>query len=214
MLYLSKIKNIYYSLIVVGLYVILIITYNHIFVSETYLSQWYEGVFTRTQIQESISIVKKWEWSIIVLNIMLVLIKILCVAVCLYLGLFFFSNLNNTYKISFNVALKAEIVYIVYFIVRLLWYQFVHIPESIEELQVMPLSIMSFFDPVTVEPWLIYPLNILNIFEIFYIWLLSALMAVAIQTKFRKAFELVFVSYGTGLLLLMAAQMFFILNNI
>jgi len=213
MLHVLKMRKFYFSIFIVGLYVIVSVINNHIFISETTLLQWYDGILTRVQIQESISIVKKWEWGIIALNIMLVLIKIACIAACLYLGLFFFSNQNNAYTISFNIALKSEIVFVSYYIVRLLWYQFIHIPESIEEFQIMPLSLMSFFDPVAIEPWLVYPLNTLNIFEIFYILMLTALMAVAIHVKFRKAFELVFVSYGAGLLLLMVAQMFLILNN-
>ena len=149
----------------------------------------------------------------ILLNVLLVFIRIVCVSICLYLGLFFFSNPDdNAYKISFNVTLKAEVVFVVHTIVRIVWYGAIHIPQSLEELQVLPLSLMHFFDPVIIDPWLIYPLNTLNIFEVLYFLMLSALLSVAVQIKFRKAFDLVFVSYGAGLLLLIVAQMFLILN--
>ena len=213
MLNLLKIKNVYYLPVIIGLYITYSIIYNHIFISETIWLQWYDGILNQTQIQETISFVKKWEWSIVLLNVSLIFIKITFVAVFLYLGLFFFLNRDNAYKVSFNVALKSEILYVVYLFLRLLWYTFVHAPESLEEMQIMPLSLMIFFDPETIEAWLIYPLNTLNLFEILYIWMLSASMSVAVQINFRKAFELVFVSYGTGLLLLMATQMFLILNN-
>ena len=209
-------KKINSLLLIVAIYVILSLISNYIFVSYTILSQWYEGILTQTQIHETVTIAKKWEWGIILLNVLIVFIRISFVSSCLYLGLFFFFekyNSFNSYKISFNVALKAEIVLLLYSIVRLLWFGIIHIPESPEEMNVMPLSLMHFFDPATIEPWLIYPLNTFNVFEVFYVWMLSALMAVAIQTKFRKAFEIVFVSYGAGLLLLMVAQMFLILNN-
>jgi hypothetical protein len=210
---LFKIKNIYFSILIIGLYIVLNIIYNHVFLTETFFSQWYEGILTRTQIQENFAFVRKWEWAMVLLNALLIIIRITCVAVCLYLGLFFFSNQNHKYNISFNIALKAEIVFVVYAIVRLVWFRFINMPESPEEMQVAPLSLMYFFDPFFIEPWLIYPLNTLNVFEVLYFLMLSALMAVAVQIKFRKAFELVFVSYGAGLLLLMVAQMFLILNN-
>jgi len=213
MLHLIKIKEIYCLIFIVGLYVIVNIIHNYTFMTESFLSQWYEGVFTRTQIQETLSFIKKWESVVIALNILLIFIKIACVAACLYLGLFFFSNQHHAYKTSFNIAIKAEIVFVVYSFVRLLWFSFVHLPESLEEMQIWPLSLMHFFDPATIEPWLIYPLNTINLFEIVYILLLSALTAAAIQIKFRKAFDLVFVSYGSGLLLLIVLQMFLILNN-
>ena len=210
---LLELKQMYYLTLFMLFYAIISVIHNHIFVSETLLSQWYEGILTQTQIQEAISFSKKWEWGIVALNILLILIRMGCVTACLYLGLFFFSNQNNIYKISVNVALKAEIIFVVYCIVRLFWYKFIYMPESAEEMQVMPLSLMVFFDPLSIEPWLIYPLNTLNIFEVLYFFLLAGLTTVAVKIKFRKAFELVFVSYGAGLLLLMVAQMFLILNN-
>jgi hypothetical protein len=181
--------------------------------SETFLLKWYEGIATTAQIQELLSMVKKLEWGIVLFNVLIVFSKITYVTLCLYLGLFFFSNQNNSYKISFNIALKAEIIFVLCNIVRLLWNGVIRIPESIEEFQVTPLSLMCFFDPTIIEPWLSYSLNTFNIFEVFYILILSALMAVAIQVKFRKAFEIVFISYGFGLLLLITTQMFLILYN-
>jgi hypothetical protein len=207
-----KINTFYYSILLIGLYIIISIIYNHAFVTETYLSQLYEGILSKTQILESVSFVKKWEWGIVLLNVVFVFIKIIFVATCLYLGLFFF-NQNYSFKISFNIALKAEIIFVLYTIIRLLWIGFIYTPESIEEMQIMPLSLMHFFDPTKIESWLVYPLNTINVFEVIYIWMLSSLVAVAIKTNFRKAFDLVFVSYGAGLLLLIVAQMFFILNN-
>ena len=207
-----KINTFYYSLLLIGLYIIISIIYNYAFVTETYLSQLYEGILSKTQILESIYFAKKWEWGIVLLNVVFVFIKIIFVAICLYLGLFFF-NKNYPFKISFNIALKAEIIFVLYAIVRLVWISFIHTPEAIEEMQIMPLSLMHFFDPAKIDSWLVYPLNTINIFEVIYIWMLSALMAVAIKTNFRKAFDLVFVSYGAGLLLLIVVQMFFILNN-
>ena len=213
MSYLLKIGKIYYLLFIVSLYVILNIVFNHVFMSESFVSQWYEGVLSQIQIQEAISFFSKWEWTMIIFNIILIFIKILSVSACLYIGTFFFLNQNNPYKIYFNITLKAEIVFVCVFIVRILWLRFINLPESLAEIHVWPLSLMYFFNPETIEPWLIYPLNTLNVFELLYICMLSALMAVVIKIKFRKAFDLVFMSYGAGLLLLMVAQMFLILNN-
>ena len=213
MLYVLKIRYFFYSIFIIGLYLVVSVISNHFFLTETYFSQWYEGILSQKQVHDVLAFAKKWEWGIFLINILLIFIKISCVSVCLYLGLFFFSNHKNAFNIVFNVALKAEFVFVAYSFVRLLWYILVHKPESFEELQVMPLSLMHFFDPITIEPWLIFPLNTLNIFEILYVLMLSALMAKAIQVKFRKAFDLVFVSYGSGLLLLIVVQMFLILNN-
>jgi len=77
----------------------------------------------------------------------------------------------------------------------MLWFGFIRIPESPEAMQVMPLSLMHFFNPAIIEPWLVYSLNTLNVFEVFYILLLTALMAVAVQIKFRKVFEIIFEKF-------------------
>ena len=213
MLGLYKINSYYYAMIIIGLCAITHITYIHIFVSESFYAQWYEGVLTQTQILESISRFRTYEWLFVLLNVLFIFIKIALVAVCLFLGMFFFSNQSHTYKTAFKIALKAEIVFVIQFMVRLLWMLFIKTPEIVEDMRVMPLSLMSFFDPVTIEPWLKYSLNTLNVFEVIYIWMLSALTAGALQTRFRQAFKPVMVSYGAGLALLMATNMFLILNN-
>ena len=208
-----KIRILYYLLFIFCLYVVVNIAFNYIILSESFISQWYEGIITQMQIQEAISFLKKWEWTMILINIIIVFIKILSVSGCIYIGILFFLNKEYTYKISFNIALKAEIVFVFFVIIRLLWLRFVNIPESLEEINICPLSLMQFFDIAKIEPWLLYPLNTFNVFEVLYVWMLSSLMAVALQVKFRKAFEIVFVSYGAGLLLLIVTQMFLILNN-
>ena len=210
---LLKIDLFYYSIIIIGLYVVFSLLFNHLFISETILTRWYEGDYSHAQVQSIIDFTKKWEWGFPVLNVVIVFIRIGFVTTCLFLGLFFFTNHFNSHKISFNIVLKSEFVFVLYTIVRVIWFGFIYIPDCIEAWQVAPLSLMHFFDPAIIETWLIYPLNTINVFEVLYIWMLSALMAVAIQTTFRKAFEIVFVSYGAGLLLLIVAQMFIILNS-
>ena len=213
MLQLYKIKIVYFSILIMCLYTILCLIYNYVFLSETLFLQWFEGVMTQEQILSTISFFKKWEWGSILINILIIFIKITYVASCIFLGLFFYFEQHDAFKISFNIALKAEIVFVFYLIVRIIWFGVINIPESLEAIQVWPLSLMSFFDPNTTDQWLIYPLNTLNIFEVLYMLMLSALLATAIKIKFRKAFDLVFVSYSAGILLLIVAQMFFILNN-
>jgi len=208
-----KLRNKYYSIFIICLYVILIIIYNSLFFSENLFSQLYEGILTKKQIHASISLVKKWEWALILMNLLVVFLRISFVASFLYLGIFFFSNQSKVFNIALNCALKAEIVFVINAIFRLFWFVLLNTPESPDRMQVMPLSLMHFFDPTVIEPWLIYPLNTLNVFEVIYFWMLSALLAVAIQVKLRKAFEIVFSSYGAGLLLLMVVQMFLIMNN-
>jgi hypothetical protein len=210
---LLKINNPVFIISIAVLYIAFCLIYNHLFLTEGILSQWYEGLLNMSQIQESIASARKWEWAIIFFNILYVFIRVSCVAGCLYLGLFFLAEGHHTYSTTLNIALKTEIVCLTYSVLRLCWYQFIEMPESMEAFQVMPLSLMCFFDPLVIEPWLIYPLNTLNLFEIFYVLLLAGLMATAVKTKFGKALELVFISYGSGILLVMVTQMFIILNN-
>jgi hypothetical protein len=186
--------------------------YNSL-ITEPYINQLYENIFTKEKLNAFYQTIKKWEWLSISINLALFVIKILFVSICLYCGLFLLSDYNKPYNICFNIAIKSEFVFVIYVLYKILQYHIGKLPESIEELQVMPLSLMTFFDPALIEPWLIYPLNTLNLFEVLYVLMLSALMAVAIQVKFGKAFDLVFVSYGAGLLLMMVAQMFLILNQ-
>jgi len=62
------------------------------------------------------------------------------------------------------------------------------------------------------DPWLIYPLQVLNLFELTYIIYLSYQIGQLTQTNTDNGLKIVGYSYVTALFLWIAVVMFFTLN--
>lgn len=197
----------YFGLVFFGF--ILIWANAYFLVSESLYFNSLSDQFTYDQIQELLDKGKKWEWLGYVLIPLIYLIKCSLVALCLSIGLFLFIN-DFLFKKMFTVAVFAEFVFIVPAIIKLLWFLFVQTDYTLRDLQLFyPLSAISLFDNTALEPWLMYPLQVLNVFEIVY-WVI---LAWGISREFpdfnlSRSMNLVATSYGSGLLIWIAVVMF------
>lgn len=76
-----------------------------------------------------------------------------------------------------------------------------------------PLSALNLFDYEQVEPWLLYPLQVLNVFELLYWFALAyGITRVLPEYDLGRAMGLVLSSYGVGLLVWVATVMFLTLT--
>lgn len=124
--------------------------------------------FTYEQIENLLVKGKKWEWLGYVLLPFVYLLRCALVASCLSLGFFFMSNRFEFGKM-FQVAVQAEFVLLIPAVLKIGWFLFIQTNYSLQDLQTFyPLSVLSIFDHTTLEPWLLYPLQVLNVFEVVY----------------------------------------------
>ena len=146
---------------------------------------------TSEQIQKILSIREKWQW--------------------VQYALFF--NEEIPYKRLFHMALLGESIFLFVPILKLCWFYFFQPDFSLEDLQYFyPLSLSNIIGPKTVATWLIYPLQIANIFEVVYFLFLSIQIDKAIGSTTEKGLNIVGCGYGVGLLLWVVGVMFFTLN--
>lgn len=78
--------------------------------------------------------------------------------------------------------------------------------------QFYPLSYINFLDIENIEPWLIYPLQTINLFEIAYFFVLVYGVHKLLKNNYWKSFEITAASYGTGLVIWLGLVMFLTLN--
>lgn len=188
--------------------------YGFHFLSETILisDALYFNAFaeqlTYEQIEALISQGKKWVWVSYIIIPTLTLLKLTLVSSCLSIGLYFFTN-QFLFKSVFGVVLIAEFIFLMPALLKIIWFSIIQTDYSLQDLRFFyPLSALNFFDYTQVEIWLIYPLQLLNVFELLYWLVLAKGVNQLIERNFVKSFELVLVSYGTGLLLWVAVIMF------
>lgn len=169
--------------------------------------------FSYEEINELINEGRKFEWISFPLILIISLLKISLVTFCLSLGIFFTSNRFEVRRM-FNVTAKAEFIFLAPSFIKLLWFLFIQTSYTLQDFQYFaPLSALSIFDAQTLEPWLVYPLQVLNIFELIY-WIALAyfLTKELPELDMNRSMTVVMSSYGTGLVIWVALVMFLTLT--
>lgn len=160
---------------------------------------------------------KKWWWLAYVITPVFVGVKVLLVAFCLnFLKLF---DLPKIDEIKFSdflfLAILAESVFIIGGFYKFIYFYWINTNYTLEDVQTYyPLSLLSFKENISTEKWLAYPLQLVNLFELFYWVLLAWGVREFLEEKisYLKSFGLVAITYGVGLLFWTATVCFLILN--
>lgn len=167
---------------------------------------------TRRELENLINVREKWQWLGYALLPLLLLVKISIVAGLLDIGCFFFGK-DIRYKTLFHIAIKAEFVFLLVIVFKTAWFYWIQTEYSLEDLQYFyPLSLLQLFGYESLEPWFIYPLQVVNLFELCYWLLLGYGLSKALKQSMDYAMGIVASSYGVGLLIWVAGVMFFTLN--
>lgn len=151
------------------------------------------------KINELINFNKKWGWIVYPVTPVLYLLKFLLVVICFFTGSLVLGIEVKT-KTFFKIVLIGEFVFLLPIIVKLFWFSIFKTDYNLEDLQYFsPFSALSLFNPKEVEPWLIYPFQLLNVFELLYWFILAYLLKDVINKTFSQSLGFVASTYGVGL---------------
>jgi ABC-type multidrug transport system ATPase subunit len=214
---ISSVKNIlrnYILLFSVILLNIIVFILSKYLVSNELVYEYYIDIISQEQINELLDNQGKWQWLSYVLIPLIVIMRSVLVSMCLSVGLFFYDSENNIkYKKLLNVALLGEFILASVGYVKFFYFTLVNTNYSLVDIQQFyPLSFINFLDVENLEPWLVYPLQTVNLFEITYFFVLVYGMHKLLKNNYWKSFEITAASYGTGLLIWLGFVMFLMLN--
>ncbi len=167
---------------------------------------------TSEEIENFIGLQKKWGWIGHFTIAILLLVKTFLISTFIYIGLFF-SNKDLKLKLIWKIVLKAEFIFLLVPLFKIIWFYFFQINYTLEDVQYFyPFSALNIIGYENLEPWYIYPLQTLNLFELGYWLYLGYLIGKETETNMDKGFKIVASSYGPALLLWVVTIMFFTLN--
>ncbi|MDD3721151.1 MAG: hypothetical protein PHW92_01505 [Lutibacter sp.] len=174
----------------------------------------YSEQLAQEQIEKLLESQEKWAWVGYAIIPLLILIRSSLVALCLSVGVFFYEmECKIPFKDFFRIALVGEFVLVLVGYFKLGYFYFIKTDYTLQDLQqYYPLSYINFLDLEKIQPWLVYPLQTINLFEISYFFVLVYGLWKLLKNKFSKSFEIVAVSYGGGLLIWLGLVMFLTLN--
>lgn len=168
---------------------------------------------TSKQIEGYFELQTKWKWVGYIFVPIYILLKTSIIASVLYIGTFFFSENEIKYHKLWDISIKAEFIFILVPVLKILWFYFIKINYTLEDFQYFyPLSALNITGYKGLELWYIYPFQILNLFEFFYWLLLAYFIGKTTETNMDRGLKIVLSSYGSTLLLWVAVVMFFTLN--
>lgn len=210
-----KNKNNYFLIfILIGFNLLIGILSNYLLNTEDLLINFYSEQLAKDQLEQLLENQQKWAWLGYAILPLLILIRSSLVAFCLSIGLFFYETENAIkFKQVFRVALLGEFVLVLVGVFKLSYFYFIKSDYTLQDIQQFyPLSFINFLDVENLEPWLVYPLQTVNLFEITYFFVLVYGMHKLLKNNYWKSFEITAASYGTGLLIWLGLVMFLTLN--
>jgi hypothetical protein len=170
----------------------------------------------KEQVEQIVNNQNKWSWVGYAIIPLLILLRTSLVTLCISIGLFFYDIENKIkFKQLFRIALIGEFVLISVGIFKLIYFYFVKKDYTLLDIQQFyPLSYTNFLNLTKIEPWLIYPLQTINLFEIGYFFVLVYGLHNLLKNRYVKSFEIVAVSYRTELIIWLGLVTFLTLNFI
>ncbi|EOZ99322.1 hypothetical protein A33Q_0700 [Indibacter alkaliphilus LW1] len=144
---------------------------------------------------EMLEEMKYWNKFSIFFTFFILSIKCFLMSLVLYAGLFF-ANSHQGVKLGslFKVAVYAESIIVLAGMVKVAFgalSDFTYTEFSL----FYPLSVLSFLNPEAIQPLCYYPLQLLNVFEIIYIFLLIYFFSQEIEIKKTESSKVVLGSY-------------------
>ncbi len=117
------------------------------------------------------------------------------------------------FKHFFRIALLGEFVLLFVGVFKFLYFLLIKTDYDLLDVQrYYPFSLINFADIDNLEPWLVYPIQTINLFEIAYFLVLVYGMHKLLKNKFWRDFEITAVSYGIGLSTWLGVVTFLVLN--
>lgn len=198
-------NNKFYIFLSIVFFYVLIFWLNKTYIlPESKLIELLSKNYSNELIKEYIDYQRKWKWLNYAMIPVVYATKILLVAFCLnFIKLFYLSGLE---KIKFSdlvfLVMFAEFVFIIAGLFKFLNFYWINPDYSLQDVQTYyPISLVNFSENISNEKWLNYPLQLVNLFEMFYwgvlgwgIWELSDR-----KISFLKSVGLVAITYGVGL---------------
>jgi hypothetical protein len=158
---------------------------------------------------------KKYVWIGYAIMPIILLIKFCLTSIIIYIGVFFCElHEKISFKKVFGVVIASEIVFFFASLVKFLWFCFFAGNYDLNDMSFFyPLSLSNLFRQSEVDKIWIFPLQVINLFQIIYILLLSCGLNIQIGNQQAKTEKAILVSYLPGLVIWVALIMFLTIGS-
>lgn len=193
-------------------YLILLVISEYILVSDDLVIDFLAKRLSYERANEFMEEQNNWKWLTSIFVPISILFKLFFVTFCIYIGELLLG-IENTFTSVFIRAINAEFIFLIPPVIKLFWFTFLQTDYTLETLEYFsPFSLFSLFNPNEVDPWLTYPLKLVNAFELLYWLALAYQLKEVLHRGFLGSLGFVASTYGAGLLIWVVLVMFLSLS--
>lgn len=211
-------KNNYLHFILL-VFLLFLFTYefNTFIQTDSIIAQNLSEKYTQEMISNYLNLRNEWTWVIYIFILVAVYVttSLIALIILLVIELYYLDETkpNVKFKDTWRIVLCAQWTGVVVIFIKVLWFGFYHTQYTLEELQSFsPLSLINFFDRKTLDVWLVYPIQLINLFELAYWIILIIGIKKLLNRTWLKSIEMIFLSYGVALFVWIVIIMFISLN--
>ena len=209
--YFHEIKKLEFFLFISSLYVLFSVLLNEFIIKDNLYYQTLGEQLARDRIDQFLELKHKWDWITYLIIPLVLFFKFLFVALCLETGSIL-QGYKTSFKKMFHIAMFAELVFLFAQMLKTIVIALTKL-EDLNELQyIASFSLLNIVNNKNIDPWFIYPLQTINIFEIVYWLFLAFILKTLLQKKYSRMIKFVLSTYGVGLLILIIIVMFINVN--
>jgi hypothetical protein len=156
----------------------------------------------------------KYRWVAFAIIPLIVIIRVMYSATCLYIGSVFSDShieYGKSWKFTeyFNVTLKSEIIFIASIFIAFTLYSWLGVENGREAMKYT--SLAALFDADIMENWIMTFFMAMNIFELSYWLLMAKLLSQVHNCSCWTSFKFVLTTYVPGFLIYIVVIMFLLL---
>jgi hypothetical protein len=170
----------------------------------------FQNDFSREEIFDFLDRKEKYVWLNYLLQSVGTICKITLLSIILNTGLLLYKiEVKNSYLL--NSLILCEFIFFIPKIVTLIWFGFFEQSFSISDIDNFHVgSIFNIIGSEDIDSFLRYPLSFLNLFQLFYILLLTYCLSLLVNISYDQSFKIVLLTYGSALLIWLTSLMFII----
>lgn len=148
-----------------------------------------------------------WSWLSYLILIGFIAVRVTLVSLSLSTGGLIIGK-SHGLSLWFGVAIKADFILVIPYFIKIFWFTFQDNFSLKEVTNFFPLSLFSLWDSQEIENWLVYPLQLANLFELAYFFFLAWELRSPLNRDFLKSLLFVASTYGLGLIVWVVLVMF------
>lgn len=205
-----RIKKLYLFIAIIIANMLMMWLSKSTLINETIFYNTYSEQLSYDRSMELFESLKKYSWIGYVFIPIALFIKFSLVSIIVYVGIFFYDlHEGITFKNIFGIVIASEIVFLIAGMVKFLWFCFFAGNYDLNDLNFFyPLALSNFFSQSEVDKIWIFPLQVLNLFQLIYILSLSFGLYAQTGIEKSKLEKAVMLSYLPGLIFWIALIMF------